>query len=67
MKLTIQTKDIHIEYQDDYSNLTEDVKKRIIEIIQAIPITQTNDTNFPINTNSTYVGNVESFFNPNKK
>ena len=36
MKLIIQTQDIHIQYEDDYSNLTEDVKKRIIEIINLI-------------------------------
>lgn len=38
MKLSIKTSSIELTYEDEYSNLLEDVKKRLIEIIHAIPI-----------------------------
>jgi len=38
MKLSIKTQTIELTYEDEYSNLLEDVKKRLIEIIHAIPI-----------------------------
>ena len=36
MKLIITTSDIKIEYEDEYSHITEDAKKCIIEIIKEI-------------------------------
>lgn len=36
MKLTIKTKDIELEYQDEYSLLEIVVKDRIIELIKTI-------------------------------
>ncbi len=38
MKLSIKTQTIELTYEDEYSNLLEDVKKRLIEIIHTIPI-----------------------------
>lgn len=35
MKLKIRTKDIEIEYSDDYSMITGDGKRRIIEILES--------------------------------
>lgn len=40
MKLSIKTHTIELTYEDEYSNLLEDVKKRLIEIIHAIPISK---------------------------
>lgn len=37
MKLSIKTQVMELTYEDEYSNITEDVKKRIIEIIHLIP------------------------------
>ena len=36
MKLTIKTKNIEIEYQDEYSMLEEDTKQRIESLIKTI-------------------------------
>jgi len=55
MKLTIKTKDIEIEYQDDYSILERDTKDRIIDLIKTIYSAQPTYT--PI------VGTVEEIFN----
>ena len=38
MKLIITTEDIHIEYSDDVAYLQEDVKKRIVDIVQTLQI-----------------------------
>lgn len=38
MKLSIKTQTIELIYEDEYSKIEEDVKKRITEIIHAIPI-----------------------------
>lgn len=57
MKLSIKTQTIELTYEDEYSNLLEDVKKRLIEIIHTIPI-----SNSPTN-NPKYVGTAENFFN----
>ena len=36
MKLTIKTKDIEIEYEDDYSMIEKEVKERIEDIIKKV-------------------------------
>lgn len=36
MKLTITTSDIKVEYEDEYSQITGDTAKRLIEIIREI-------------------------------
>lgn len=36
MKLTITTGDIRVEYEDEYAQITEEAKKRIIELIKEI-------------------------------
>lgn len=58
MKLSIKTQTIELTYEDEYSNLLEDVKKRLIEIIHTIPIYNSSPTNNP-----KYVETVENFFN----
>lgn len=40
MKITITTSDIRVEYEDEYAIITEEAKKRIIEIIHSLPNTQ---------------------------
>ena len=57
MKLTIKTKDIELDYQDEYSLLERDVKDRIIELIKTIYSAQ-----------PTYIptGTVEEIFNMKK-
>jgi len=54
MKLVIKTKDLELEYQDDYSLLERDVKDRIIDLLKTIYSAQ-----------PTYVptGTVEEIFN----
>jgi len=42
MKLSIKTQVMELTYEDEYSNLTEDVKKRLIEIIKPLPIRYNN-------------------------
>lgn len=59
MKLTIKTKDLELEYQDEYSLLERDVKDRIIELIKTIYSAQPTYT--PV------VGTVEEIFNAKKK
>ena len=58
MKLIIKTRDIEIEYQDEYSMLEGQAKDRIIELIKTIYPTQ-----------PTYIptGMVEEIFNAKKK
>jgi hypothetical protein len=58
MKLTIKTKDIELEYQDEYSLLEIVVKDRIIELIKTIYSAQ-----------PTYIptGTVEEIFNMKNK
>ena len=36
MKLTIKTKDIEIEYQDNYSQLEKEPKERIVDLIKTV-------------------------------
>lgn len=36
MKLIITTSDIRVEYEDEYSQITDEAKKRIIEIIREV-------------------------------
>ena len=36
MKLSIKTKDIEIEYQDDYSKIEKEVKERLEDIIKRV-------------------------------
>ena len=57
MKLTIKTKDLELEYQDEYSLLERDTKDRIIELIKTIYSAQ-----------PTYIptGTVEEIFNAKK-
>ena len=59
MKLIIKTKDIEIEYQDEYSMLEIQVKERIESLIKTIYSSQ------PI-SNMPKVGTVDEIFN-NKK
>ena len=58
MKLIIKTKDIELEYQDDYSLIETVVKDRIIELIKTIYSAQ-----------PTYIptGTVEEIFNAKNK
>ena len=58
MKLIIKTRDIEIEYQDEYSILETPAKDRIIELIKTIYSAQ-----------PTYIptGTVEEIFNAKKK
>ena len=58
MTLIIKTKDIELEYQDDYSLLEREVKDRIVDLIKTIYSAQ-----------STYIptGTVEEIFNAKKK
>ena len=58
MKLIIKTRDIEIEYQDDYSMLEGQAKDRIIELIKTIYSSQPANT-MP-NTLS-FVGTVDEF------
>jgi len=55
MKLTIKTKDLELEYQDDYSLLEREVKDRIIDLIKTIYSAQPTYT--PV------IGTVEEIFN----
>jgi len=57
MKLTIKTRDIEIEYADDYSLLERDVKDRLIDLIKIVYSSQ-----------PTYIptGTVEEIFNKKK-
>ena len=36
MKLIITTSDIKVEYEDEYSQITDEAKKRIIEVIREV-------------------------------
>ena len=58
MKLTIKTKDIELEYQDEYAMLEPQAKDRIIELIKTIYSAQ-----------PTYIptGTVEEIFNAKNK
>ena len=59
MKLIIKTKDIELEYQDEYSLLEDKVKDRIIDLIKTIYSAQPTYT--PV------VGTVEEIFNAKNK
>ena len=59
MKLIIKTKDIELEYQDEYSLLEDKVKDRIIDLIKTIYSAQPTYT--PV------VGTVEEIFNEKNK
>ena len=58
MKLVIKTKDLDLEYQDDYSLLERDVKDRIIDLIKTI---YSAEPTYP-----PVVGTVEEIFNMKK-
>ena len=58
MKLTIKTKDLELEYQDDYSLLERDVKDRIIDLLKTIYSAQP--------TYTPAIGTVEEIFNAKK-
>lgn len=58
MKLTIKTRDLDLEYQDDYSLLERDVKDRIVDLIKTIYSAQPTYT--PV------IGTVEEIFNAKK-
>lgn len=62
MKLVIKTKDIEIEYQDEYSILEAPAKERIESLIKTIYSAQpAYIASAPI------VGTVEEIFNAKKK
>ena len=67
MNLKIKTKDIELEYTDEYSIIEESAKLRILEILsQAFENQIRLDSIKPIpNSNpvSTYHGTAEQFFN----
>ena len=58
MKLIIKTKDLEIEYQDEYSILEAQAKDRLIELIKTIYSAQPTYT--PV------VGTVEEIFDAKK-
>ena len=58
MKLIIKTKDIELEYQDEYSLLERDVKDRIIDLIKTIYSSQPANT---IPNTLPFVGTVDEF------
>jgi hypothetical protein len=47
MKLKIKTTDIELEYNDDYSIIEEDAKRRILEIINQIYVHEINSKRLP--------------------
>jgi hypothetical protein len=57
MKLIIKTRDIEIEYQDDYSLLEREVKDRIIDLLKTI---------YPVQPTYIPTGTVEEIFNMKK-
>ena len=57
MKLIIKTRDIEIEYQDDYSMLEKDVKDRIESLISLI---------YSVTPIYIPTGTVEEIFNAKK-
>lgn len=59
MKLVIKTKDIELEYQDEYAMLEPQAKDRIIELIKTIYSAQ--PTYIPM------VGTVDEIFNVKNK
>ena len=75
MKLTIKTKDIELEYQDEYSIIEESAKTRILTILDKVFEKQTIlEASKPILNpyptgiiNTPFVGTVEEFFNDKKK
>ena len=44
MKLSIKTQIIELIYEDEYSQITGDTTKRLVEIIRAIPIISNSPT-----------------------
>ena len=66
MKLTIKTKDIELEYQDEYSMIEDKTKDRIKDLLKTIY--EYNAHSQPIGfINTPFVGTVEEFFNDKKK
>ena len=67
MNLKIKTKDIELEYTDEYSIIEESAKLRILEILSQVFENQIRlDSIKPItnlNPSSTYHGTAEHFFN----
>lgn len=61
MKLTIKTKDIELEYQDEYAMLEDKAKERIESLINLIYSAQSTYVATPV------VGTVEEIFNMKKK
>jgi hypothetical protein len=64
MKLIIKTRDIEIEYQDEYAMLEGQAKDRIIELIETIYSSQPANT---IPNPLQPVGTAEEFFKTIKK
>lgn len=58
MKLVIKTKDLELEYQDDYTLLEKEVKDRIESLLKTIHSTQSS---------SVPTGTVEEIFNIKNK
>jgi len=58
MKLIIKTRDIEIEYQDEYAMLEAQAKDRIIELIETIYSSQPANT---IPNPLPFVGTVDEF------
>ena len=66
MKLTIKTKDIELEYQDEYSMIEDKTKDRIKDLLKTIY--EYNALSYPATIiNPPFVGTVEEFFNDKKK
>lgn len=66
MKLTIKTKDIELEYQDEYSIIEDGAKNRIKELIKTLY--EYNTHPYPTGIiNTPFVGTAEEFFNDKKK
>jgi hypothetical protein len=57
MKLIIKTKDIELEYQDEYSLLEREVKDRIIDLLKTI---------YPVQPTYIPTGTVEEIFDVKK-
>ena len=57
MKLIIKTRDIEIEYQDEYSLLEREVKDRIIDLLKTI---------YPVQPTYIPTGTVEEIFDAKK-
>jgi len=72
MNLKIKTKDIELEYSDEYSFIEENAKKRILEVLDKVFEKQTMlEISKPIpnpdwKPTQTLVGTVDEIFNAKK-